>query len=256
MIWDRGRSVRDLHRCNDYGRQPVSDLITLEVLDRDGAIRETAESAGATRADFIKRGGLAGAGFMAGGVLFSGLVSPAEAAISTKRRSKANDVRIANYALTLEYLEAEFYSRAVASGAITDPIVRRFANVTGSHERAHVKALKQLLGSKAVKKPTFDFGDAVTNEGKFRATAQALEDTGVAAYAGQGPNLLQRPIVKAALSIHSVEARHAAWIRFINSGGGLNSSDVAETPAPRAFDRPLSEKKVLAAVGETGFIKG
>ena len=63
----------------------MSDLITLEVLDRDGAIRETADAAGATRADFIKRGGLAGAGFMAGGVLFSGLVSPAEAAISTKQ---------------------------------------------------------------------------------------------------------------------------------------------------------------------------
>ena len=89
----------------------MSQLITLEALDRDGAIRETAEAAGATRADFLKRSGMAGAGFVAGGVLFSGFVSPAEAAISTKNRSKKNDVKILNYALTLEYLESDVLQR-------------------------------------------------------------------------------------------------------------------------------------------------
>ena len=233
----------------------MHDLITLEALDRDGAIRETAEAAGATRADFIKRGGMAGAGFLAGGVLFSGLVSPAEAAISTKRRSKANDVKIANYALTLEYLEAEFYKQANASGGLTQPEVKVFASITGQHEAAHVKALRGILGSKAVKKPRFDFGDTVTNQDKFKQTAQVLEDTGVAAYAGQGPNLFQRPVVVAALAIHSVEARHAAWIRFINSSGGVSGTGVKNYPAPKAFDAALSEKKVLAAVGKTGFIQ-
>ena len=233
----------------------MSDLITLEALDRDGAIRETAEAAGATRADFIKRGGMAGAGFLAGGVLFSGLVSPAEAAISTSRRSKANDMKILNYALTLEYLESEFYKAANASGALAQPEVKLFASVTGQHEAAHVKALRQVLGSKAVKKPRFDFGDTVTNQDKFKQTAQVLEDTGVAAYAGQGPNLLQRPVVVAALAIHSVEARHAAWIRFINSSGGVSGTGVKNYPAPKAFDAALSEKKVLAAVGKTGFIQ-
>ena len=234
----------------------MSELITLEALDRDGAIRETAEAAGATRADFLKRGGVAGAGFVAGGVLFSGLVSPAEAAISTHHKSKKNDVKIANYALTLEYLEAEFYKQAVASGAITQPEVRAFATTTASHEATHVKALKGVLGSKAVKKPSFDFGDTVTNQDKFKQTAQVLEDTGVSAYAGQGPNLLQRPYVKLALSIHSVEARHAAWIRFINSSGGLSGTGAANLPAPKAFDSALSDKKVLAAVKKTGFITG
>ncbi len=236
----------------------MSDLIKLEAVDVDGAIRESAEAAGATRADFLRQGGVAGAGFLAGGVLFSGLVSPAEAAISTRNRSKKNDIRIGNYALTLEFLEAEFYKQAVAGNAITQPALRHFANVVGQHEAAHVKALKQVLGSKAVKKPSFDFGDTVTNEAKFRQTAQTLEDTGVSAYAGQGPNLLQRPLVKAALSIHSVEARHAAWIRYLNFGGGgdTGGGNPANYPAPRAFDRALSEKKVLAAVGDTGFIKG
>jgi hypothetical protein len=236
----------------------MSELITLEAVDADGAIRESAAEAGATRADFLRQGGVAGAGFLAGGVLFTGLVSPAEAAISSRRRSKKNDVKIANYALTLEYLEAEFYKQAVAANAVTQPALRHFANVVGQHEAAHVKALKQALGGKAIKKPRFDFGDTVTDEAKFRQTAQTLEDTGVAAYAGQGPNLLQRPLVKAALSIHSVEARHAAWIRYLNFGGGgdTGGGNPANYPAPRAFDRSLSEKKVLAAVGDTGFIQG
>ena len=236
----------------------MSDLITLEAFDADGAIQETAEAAGATRADFLKRGGVAGAGFLAGGVLFQGLLSPAEAAISTHKRSKKNDIRIANYALTLEYLEAEFYKQAIASGAITQPEVRQFAVTVAAHEATHVKTLKGVLGSKAVKKPKFDFGDTVTNQDKFKQTAQVLEDTGVAAYAGQGPNLLQRPLVVAALSIHSVEARHAAWIRFLNygGGGGTGGGNPANYPAPRAFDKAKSEKKVLGAVTATGFIKG
>ena len=188
-------------------------------------------------------------------MLFSGFVSPAEAAISTRNRSKKNDVRILNNALTLEYLESTFYNQANASGALTDQRVKEFAKVTGAHENAHVKALKAALGSAAVRKPKFDFGDTVTNQDKFRQTAQVLEDTGVAAYAGQGPNLLQRPLVKAALSIHSVEARHAAWIRFINSSGGLRTGQVSTYPAPKAFDKALGEKTVLKAVTKTGFIK-
>ena len=232
----------------------MSQLITLEALDQDGAIRETAEAAGATRADFIKRSGMAGAGFLAGGVLFSGFASPAHAAISTKNRSKKNDVKILNYALTLEFLEAEFYKQANASGALKDQQVRTFAQITGQHEAEHVKALRAALGSKAVKKPSFDFGDTVTDEFKFKQTAQVLEDTGVSAYAGQGPNIFQRPVVQAALSIHSVEARHAAWIRFINSDGGLVRGTGAD-PAPRAFDKALSEKAVLKAVTGTGFIQ-
>ncbi len=232
----------------------MSHLITLAATDLDGAIQETAEAAGATRADFLKRGGMAGAGFLAGGVLFSGLVSPAQAAISTSKRSKANDIKILNYALTLEYLEAEFYKQANASGALTQPEVKVFGSIVAQHEATHVKTLKGALGSKAVKKPKFDFGETVTNQDMFKQTAQVLEDTGVSAYAGQGPNVLRRPYVKVALSIHSVEARHAAWIRFINSAGGVRVGG-KNIPAPRAFDKALSEKAVLKAVKGTHFIQ-
>jgi Ferritin-like domain len=232
----------------------VSHLITLEALDQDGALRETAEAAGATRADFLKRGGMAGAGFLAGGVLFNGLISPAHAAklISSKRRSKGNDVLILNYALTLEYLEAEFYKQANASGALTQPEVKTFASVVADHEATHVKTLKGVLGSAAVKKPKFNFGATVTNQDMFKQTAQVLEDTGVKAYSGQATHIFQPAVVKAAVSIVTIEARHAAWIRFINSSG---AGALKNLPAPKAFDTALSEKQVLAAVKKTKFIK-
>jgi ferritin-like protein len=224
----------------------MSDAIRLELLDADGAIQEAAGEAGATRASFLKRVGVTGVGFVSAGVLFDGLLSPAQAAISTQNRSKKNDVKILNYALTLEYLEAEFYRQAVASGAITDPTLKSFAEVVAGHEAAHVAALRKALGRAAVKSPAFDFGDTVTNQDKFKATAQVLEDTGVAAYAGQGPNIFQKAVIVPALGIHSVEARHAAWIRFINGA----------VPAPEIVDKPKTEKAVLKAVTATGFIKG
>jgi hypothetical protein len=228
------------------------DHIKLEVLDKDGAIRETAEAAGIDRADFLKKGAIAGAGAVGGGLLLGGFPSAADAAIST-RKSRRNDARIGNYALTLEYLEAEFYKQAVANRAFPSDAYRVFAEITGDHEAQHVAALKGLLGKAAVKKPTFDFGNAVTDPATFAATAQALEDAGVAAYAGQGPNIAQRKVVKAALSIHSVEARHAAWIRFLNTGG---AGDPGKLPAPEAFDQAAGEKRTLQIVEKTGFIKG
>jgi len=224
----------------------VSHHISLESFDTDGAVREAAESAGANRRDFLRKGAVAGGGFVAGGVLFNGLMSPAEAAISTRSRSKKNDVKILNYALTLEYLESAFYTAALAnkvSGG--DAALARFTEVVQAHEAAHVKGLKAALGSSAVKSPTFDFGAAVTDVATYRATAQALEDTGVSAYAGQGPNLFQRPVVQVALSIHSVEARHAAWVRYLNGA----------VPAPATYDRARSEKAVLKIVTGTKFIQ-
>ena len=231
-------------------------LIKLEQVDVDGAVREAAENAGANRRDFLRKGAIAGGGFVAGGVLFNGLASPAAAAISTRRKSKANDVKILNYALTLEFLEAEFYKQAVANNvAGSDAALAKFATVVAGHEAAHVSFLRNALRRAAIKKPTFDFGNAVSDLATFRATAQVLEDTGVSAYAGQGPNILQKPVVQAALSVHSVEARHAAWIRFLNGGGAPGADDKA-LPAPVDFDPRLSERAVLRAVTATGFIKG
>jgi rubrerythrin len=232
----------------------VSNLIDIDAIDKSGLVRETAEAAGIDRRDLLRKGALGAGGLVAGSAFF-GILSPAEAAISSRKKSKANDVKILQYAMTLELLEAAFYKEALDNKVFgNDDALARFTTVVADHEADHVAFLRKALGSKAVKGLEFDFGKAVTDVATYRATAQILEDTGVAAYAGQGPNIAQRAVVSAALSIHSVEARHAAWIRFLN-GGGAPGAKTNDLPAPRTFDRALSERAVLRAVGATGFIQ-
>src|SRR5215217_2393015 len=214
----------------------MPENLQIDTLDTDGAIRETAAAAvGDTRAGFLAKAGLLGGGLI--GVSAFGAPGIAGAA------SRKGDVAILNYALTLEYLEAAFYTEAEAMGALGGELAL-FAEVVGAHERAHVKALKAALGRKAVKRPKFNFRGTTETAAGFAATAQVLEDTGVAAYAGQAPKVKSTGILKAALAIHTIEARHASWIRDINDA----------PPAPAAFDSPLGMRAVLAAVADTRFI--
>jgi rubrerythrin len=218
-----------------------NDLITLEVVDADGAIRETADDLGSdTRGDFLRKSAIGGGSLLAGGVLMGGLPSIAQAA----RKSKANDVKILQYALTLEYLEAAFYNEAVKRGNLSGDVLA-VTKVVQAHENTHVAALRKALGNAAPKKPKFDFKDTTSDPAKFLQTAIVLEETGVAAYLGQAGNIKQTAVLATAGSILTVEARHAA--RFKALGGGKF--------APRAFDKPKSKKAVLKAVGETGFIQ-
>lgn len=137
---------------------------------------------------------------------------------------------VLNYALTLEYLEAEFYRSALASGTLgipSQPATQAIAKIA-MHESQHVKFLKDAItgaGAIPVSMPTFDFtggngsnsgpfSTVFTNYGTFLAVAQAFEDTGVRAYKGAAPDLMSsNEVLTAALNIHSVEARHAAQIR-------------------------------------------
>lgn len=234
----------------------MSSNFNLDQIDVEGTVRTAAEDAGAgptDRRDLLRRGALVGAGAVGATTLFGSFLSPAEAAIVKGKRSKGNDIAVLKYALTLEYLEAAFYLQGLRNITFTDPRLEFFAKVVGQHEKNHVDTLRTVLGRKKISAPVFDFGNAVRDEKTFAATAQVLEDTGVAAYAGQGGNLLERRVIVAALSIHSVEARHAAWIRVLNGGFAPGSGD--KSPAPQAFDKALTERQVLNAVGATGFIK-
>ena len=214
----------------------MPDALSLDVIDVDGAIRETAAAAaGDTRAGFLAKAGLLGGGLIGS----AALINPGIASAKTA----GSDIAILNYALTLEYLEAAFYTEAEKMGALSGELAL-FAKVVGAHERAHVAGLKSVLGRRAVARPRFNFRGTTESAAKFAATAQVLEDTGVSAYAGQAPRVKANAILEAALAIHTVEARHASWIRDING----------EPPAPAAFDQALTMGQGLAAVKGTKFI--
>ncbi len=218
----------------------MSMLPKLEELDVDGAIREAASKVdGDTRAAFLKKAGIGAGAVVAGGAFAGILPGIASAGVA------ASDVAILNFALTLEYLEAAFYAEAVGKGRFSGK-TGSFAKVVAQHEAAHVAFLKSALGSAAVKKPSFDFKGTTTDRAKFMATAQVLEDTGVAAYLGQAGNIKSKKILGAAGSILAVEARHAGWVSDLNNASG----------APAAFQGSKTKAQILSAVKGTGFIVG
>lgn len=155
-------------------------------------------------------------------------------------KSTATIAETLNFALTLEYLEAEFYKTALNSSTLNIPTsaARGAIQTIYNHEAAHVDFLKAALtgmGETPVAMPTFDFSggngsgtgpfaDAFSNYDLFLAVAQTFEDTGVRAYKGQAGNLMSNnDVLEAALNIHSVEARHAAHIRSMRAA---SNSDI------------------------------
>jgi hypothetical protein len=145
------------------------------------------------------------------------------------------DLAIVNYALTLEYLEADFYKKVAASGLFKGAqldTIKQF----GQHEAEHVQALKaaaQKLGTPA-KKPTTKF--PVKDAKSTLKLAAQVENLGAAAYLGQAGKIKSKEILAAALSIHSVEARHAAALNTL----------LGKSPTPDgAFAKPASMAQVL-----------
>jgi hypothetical protein len=224
----------------------MSDSIDVLAFDRDGAIEEAADAVGVSRADLLRKAAIGGSALLASGAFLGMIAGPAGAAAT----ASAGDIAILNYALTLEYLEEAFYSN-VESHNILKGRMKTFAEVAGRDEAQHRAFLVKALGAKAIKKPSFEFGSATQSASAFAKTAIALEDTGVSAYAGQGPKIQNKTILAAALSVHSVEARHAAWIRALVNAPGRQGA-----PAPVPFDASRSMTQVLGIVKGTGFITG
>lgn len=231
----------------------MSYQINLEEIDSDGAVREAAEQvSGDTRLGFIKKAGLAGGAMVGGGAVLSALAPNALAASQFGRppaKFGKGDIGILNYALTLEYLEAAFYNGATAAKLPLSAQGAVFLETVTKDENEHVKFLKKALGRKAVAEPKFDFKGANTSPETFMATAEVLENTGVHAYSGQALNIKTPAYVKAAVSILTIEARHASVIGLLNGSKGMITPN-------GAFDTPYTAQKVLAAVKSTGFIAG
>lgn len=190
-------------------------------------------------------------------------------------------VEVLKFALLLEYLEAEFYNIGLSTPGLIPAQDRPVFEQIAKHENAHVNFLRTALGSMAEPKPRFDFTargqypTVFSNYQTFLALSQAFEDTGVRAYKGQAPMLINNdPVLTAALRIHSVEARHAAKVRMmrgqkgwitLNQTSGLpgliyageEATNEREVNVPalsglpvskvsEAFDEPLRKDDVLA----------
>ncbi len=161
------------------------------------------------------------------GLLFSQSATAKDASTSSFLAAAADTPTGAlQLALTLEYLEDEFYDMALAANGLIPAADRDVIAKISQHEQAHVTLLRNALGANAPAKPTFDFtvGGAFptfTDYPTFLALAQAFEDTGVRAYKGQAGNLVSTPdLLTVALQIHSVEARHASQIRRMRGQKG------------------------------------
>ena len=236
----------------------------------------------ATRRESIFSGGRIAAAFAVSAVPFALGATGKEAFAAASGWDDA--IRVLNFALTLEYLEATFYNRGMGSGVIPGGKARRIFGTIQDHENAHVAFLKRTLGSRAIERPEFDFtaGGAIPNPFRnyevFKILAQGFEDAGVRAYKGQLRALKPYDeLLTAAATIHSVEARHASEVRRLRGEEGWIPFE--DPAAPRsikpvysgennsrqlsvyvgtfqglksgteAFDEPLTRSEVMALVG-------
>ena len=184
-----------------------------------------------TRSAFILRSGLALAGAY-GATAVGPFVGRALA--------QGNDVEILQFALTLEFLEADFYSRALDALDLEGDVAA-LTQVLRDHETQHVETLSELIekmGGTPVDKPRFDFGDAYASTESYLRQSNLLEDMGVSAYNGAAPRIQDPAVLTAAGSIVQVEARHAALVRLLRD----------KPPAPNAFDVASTEAEVREAV--------
>ncbi len=206
------------------------------------------------RRGFMGGFGAAAAGATALGVLGGGV----------NRASAANiDVAILQFALNLEYLEAEFYSRAVTGfglGAVntgnststviggrkvnfTSPLIAAYAQEIAVEERRHVLFLRSALGSNAVNEPVIDLKnsfvalgqltglsnnfDPFADDFSFLLASYVFEDVGVSAYHGAATLITNPAYLDAAAGILAVEAYHAGLVRTVLFANGYMQQTAA-----------------------------
>lgn len=214
------------------------------------------------RRNFLKGAGLAGIG-LAAATLVSEKLESGEQVVHA---SAYADSEILNFALNLEYLEAEFYLMAtygttlVRSGIISS--ADESGPTTGGHmvpgfgsspvayvatalrvdEVAHVKFLRAALGSNAVRKPAINLdalGYGFSSVHSFLELSRQFEDVGVSAYLGAAPLINSSMYLAAAAAILSTEAQHSGSIRLLCVMDGVSSPAVDSLDVPPSSSKPF-----------------
>ena len=224
----------------------------------DSALRELADDP-SSRKRFMKMLGGAGA-VSAFGLLLAacgdddkkGTASSASSSSASSADDNAGDLKIVNYALTLEYLETTFYNEVIDSGLVTDKATVEIAKKFAATEQEHVDALiaaAKALGGEPVEAPKTNFKPTLDKGLKtVLATAATVENLGAAAYLGQAGAIKSKEILASALAIHSVEARHAAALNILIGRGFGDGKGGLEGALPDgAFGKPMDMASVLAA---------
>jgi len=154
------------------------------------------------------------------------------------------DLDVVNYALTLEYLEQDFYEAVVDSRRLSGreaDLAREILDNETEHVAALEAVAKDLGGARAVaERPATRF-DSVLAGGRDRiiSVAADLEGTGAGAYLAEADRLTSREILASALAIHSVEARHASVLNLL----------AGRPPLPDgAFATPVERPEVLRRI--------
>lgn len=214
---------------------------------REGVTIEFAKDS--DRRSFLKYAALVGVG----GALVGGASSafaattPSPSASPSPSGSPAGssqfgtgDAGILNYALTLEYLEADFYAQGLQANILGDDA--KYLMPIAQHEAAHVQAITatlQKLGATPAAKPTFKYPTGTfTDKAMFLKTASVFEETGVKAYHGQVPLIKDPAILGAAASIAGVESRHASVLNLINK----------QKPVPAPVEAHASMDEIVTAI--------
>jgi rubrerythrin len=149
------------------------------------------------------------------------------------------DLGIVNYALTLEYLEAGFYAAVAKSGLFKGDSLALIKEI-GKNEQEHVAALTataKKLGGKPAPEPKANF--PLKDAKSVLELAATVENLGAAAYLGQAGAIKDPDVLAAALSIHTVEARHAATLNVLTK---------QKVTPDGAFAKPADAQTVLDQV--------
>jgi hypothetical protein len=161
------------------------------------------------------------------------------------------DIGIVNFALLLEYLEQEFYEQVHKSGEIGDRQLAILIDDFYANETEHTRALERVAEQmgRPIRKPKIDVDSVLAGgEDRILAEAASLENLGAAAYLGQVARISDTQVLGTALTIHSVEARHAAALNEFAGRGFRGGGALRGSIPDGAFARPMTMQQVMKRI--------